>query len=566
MWTPDPDRTAPSGDRLEGRGDLPGGRGRPDDAFGRRERALAALLLAAAAALHGWHVFHWRVDADETQHLHIVWGWTQGLAQYRDVFANNMPLFHLLCAPALASIGETPDIVPFMRLWMVPLAVATLLGTYTIARRLFSARVGLWAVVFLAWFPPFSLVAVQFRTDVLWGAAATWSAATFVGGGIRPRRAFASGLFAGAAVAVSQRTVWLYAALVIALLELLLLIPGLRTRAALRRGFALGCAFAAGSLVVPLLLAAFLLSRGLFDDLVRWAFEFNAIADVDRSRASGLWWIAFALALAALGWGARAFLRRAPSPDLGLKRAAVLLVAGSFGAVFWTFSPTLHQGALLPMVPLFAAVLTRRVMVARPLPFLLAELALLVGMHHRYREDLRPEEQARLLRDVLAVTDRDDYVLDRKGETVFRRRPYFYAMVIITKERFRRGLLRDDVAERVVETGTCVATADLRGFPPAARAFLERNFVVCGPLRVAGRTLRDAATGSLAPIPFDVEIAARYVVVTEGGAARGSLDGVPLDGARELSRGPHVYAPAPGEGRLSLAWAQAIERGLSVRW
>jgi hypothetical protein len=41
------------------------------------------------------------------------------------------------------------------------------------------------------------------------------------------------------------------------------------------------------------------------------------------------------------------------------------------------------------------------------------------------------------------------------------------------------------------------------------------------------------------------------------------LDGTPYDGARFLDAGRHGYAPAPGDARIAVIWAQAAERGFS---
>lgn len=79
------------------------------------------LLLPAVFAVRLAFVFHYRFDSDEPQHLHVVWGWTRGLRQYKDVFDNHMPLFHLVCAPVFQLVGERPDALIWMRMAMVPL-------------------------------------------------------------------------------------------------------------------------------------------------------------------------------------------------------------------------------------------------------------------------------------------------------------------------------------------------------------------------------------------------------------------------------------------------------------
>ena len=61
-----------------------------------------ALLLAKVRA-----AWCYRVDSDEPQHLHVVWGWSHSApTQYRDLFDNHAPLFQLLCAPLFRALGE----------------------------------------------------------------------------------------------------------------------------------------------------------------------------------------------------------------------------------------------------------------------------------------------------------------------------------------------------------------------------------------------------------------------------------------------------------------------------
>src|ERR1700736_7038240 len=39
----------------------------------------AVLLIGAALILKIAYAFHYRIDSDESQHLHVVWSWTQGM-------------------------------------------------------------------------------------------------------------------------------------------------------------------------------------------------------------------------------------------------------------------------------------------------------------------------------------------------------------------------------------------------------------------------------------------------------------------------------------------------------
>ena len=82
---------------------------RASDYFGMSgpsEFVAAASLLGLLVVLNVFNVLHQRFDSDEPQHLHVIWGWTRGLIQYRDLLDNHMPLFHIMFAPILGVIGE----------------------------------------------------------------------------------------------------------------------------------------------------------------------------------------------------------------------------------------------------------------------------------------------------------------------------------------------------------------------------------------------------------------------------------------------------------------------------
>src|ERR1700736_2166759 len=119
----------------------------------RVERWLLAGLFFILLVLRVLYACWMSFNSDEGQHLHVVWGWTQGLLQYRDVFDNHTPLFHILCAPVFRLFGETPMIMIYMRLAMVPVFAAGLWCVVRIGERLFSRRVGLWAAVFTGFAP-----------------------------------------------------------------------------------------------------------------------------------------------------------------------------------------------------------------------------------------------------------------------------------------------------------------------------------------------------------------------------------------------------------------------------
>jgi hypothetical protein len=89
----------------------------------RSARWIALAVFVGVAAMRVLFVLHYRIDSDEPQHLHVVWGWTHHLVQYRDVFDNHTPLFHLVCIPLLQLVGERADALIFMRFAMIPFFV-----------------------------------------------------------------------------------------------------------------------------------------------------------------------------------------------------------------------------------------------------------------------------------------------------------------------------------------------------------------------------------------------------------------------------------------------------------
>ena len=155
----------------------------------------------------------WRVDSDEPQHLHVVWGWAHGLLQYRDVFDNHTPIFHMLFAPVYMLLGERADILVWMRIATLPLFFLALWAVYLIGRGLFSRRAGLWATLFTGLYPHFFLTSLEFRADDLWIVPWLLALAVLVQRPLRTWRIFAAGFLLGMALSISLKTSLLLLAL-----------------------------------------------------------------------------------------------------------------------------------------------------------------------------------------------------------------------------------------------------------------------------------------------------------------------------------------------------------------
>src|SRR5262249_20745142 len=228
------------------------------------ECLLVTMFFAAMLFLRIAYVFHYPIDSDEPQHLHVVWGWAHGLLQYRDIFDNHTPLFHLLCTPLFLAFGERPEVLYLMRLAMIPCSILVLWSTYKIGCVLFSRRVGLWAVVFVGLLPGLFFCSVEFRADDLWTALWLLALGVFIQGRLTWRRSLVVGLILGAAMGVSMKTTLLLASFGSAVLTAGLLTAKNRSLLVARHLSLCAAAALAGLSLVPIALALFFATQGAF--------------------------------------------------------------------------------------------------------------------------------------------------------------------------------------------------------------------------------------------------------------------------------------------------------------
>ncbi len=169
-----------------------------------------------------------------------------------------------------------------------------------------------------------------------------------------------------------------------------------------------------------------------------------------------------------------------------------------------------------------------------------------------------------MVADVLRATEPKDFVMDATGETIFRMRPFYYALEAFTKVRMERGLIRDEIADRLIATRTAVVRPE--GLTDAAQAFVRRNYVKTGnDLWMPGQTLQHWDGPVPGSVSFNIVIPGEYKVLRAGDKeAIGKLDGTPLDGPRKLESGPHTFAREDNQtGTLFVFWNEASRRVFS---
>ena len=517
-----------------------------------RERYLAASIAVVALAMRVVAFYHYRFDSDEPQHLHVVWGWTAGLLQYRDLFDNHAPLFHMAFAPLLRVLGERPDILLFMRVPMLVIWLIVSAAIFLVARRLYDVRIAVWATLLTNVFPPFFLKSLEFRTDNLWNAF--WIVAVTMLALLPPSAAlfFAAGLLLGCALAVSIKTALLLLTLGAAgaithYMRLRQRSNGIRARHLL--------AMAAGILIVPSIIVSYFVSRGAWGSFVYCVFQFNKLVTLTRNPLvvwmPRLLFIPLIIIILRVAWRYRA---RTTSARFFFAVATAIFVGTLY--CFWILISPRDVLPFLPFVTIFFVAALARHKYFTPAIAVLAVVSLIgVGYYTDWLRD-RTLEFITMERQVLRLSRPGEMLIDYKGETIYRQRPYYFILEFITRNAMARGLVPDTVAEDLVRTGCHVAQADGAQWPDRARKFMETYYINLGRLRASGQWLRDDGS-------FTIGVPGDYVVLSKNGEVAGSLDGTPYRGARRLAAGMHTFAAAPAGERLACLWAPAYARGFS---
>lgn len=538
----------------------------------RTERLIILALLAAALTLRVLYAFHYRPDTDEPQHLHVAWGWATGLLQYRDLFDNHMPLFHILMAPLVWLLGERADLLVLMRLAMLPLYAVSLACVYWIARSLWNRRVGLWSAAWAGLLRPLFLDSAEFRADDLWMACWLAAVALLVRLDLGAWRGLLAGLVLGVTIGVSIKTSFLIAGLLLAFVGTVVLArwycPG---HCRLVRMVPAGLAIVSGMLVVPLGIGLYFHLCGAFGPFWYGAIEHNLRLPMDR--AWGHWPLSLA-GLALMVMATWLVVRSGGGPAVLLRRLFLTLLCGAM-LMMLDCSPIVSRQSYLVIYPLLAILAVAMAdqclaWAARPgrggprltLP-VLATVVAIVELGILVAKIPQGNEMARAIgmwRDVLRLTDPGQVVMDLKGEFIFRPRAYFYVLETVTSRLLETGRLPEDIAECLVARRVCVASPGRLRLPLRAREFIRDNYIPVGRLLVAGKRL-DAVPGPDGAVAFDVRIPARYAIFSDGARVYGVLDGRPYEGPRQLEAGRHTYRPASGQRGLTLVWAQALERG-----
>jgi hypothetical protein len=531
----------------------------------------AVCLLGLGVLFKFWNVLLLRFDSDEWQHLHVVWAWTHGLVQYRDVFDNHMPLFHLLCAPILGLLGEHAADLYWMRLLMVPLYFLNAWCVYRLGTIAFSRRVGLWAMLLASGISVYHFCSTEFRTDDAWIVLWFLCLLVLVANPFDFRSFMVSGLLLGLAFGISMKTTLLLVTILSAL-GIAIGLVGWRRLGLKPKRVGVGLAlFILCMVIVPLLIMGFFAAKGIWSQFRYCVFVHNVEPATSKTYLKPLWLVGVPVLI----YATQKFIRRERNPVVAFRQAFLSLSCGMYFLLLqgvWRHLTREDYLALFPLVALVFVALSSRLsdiltqqelmpqlLMQFPLPLIAASLTMLLDLGLRIPVTNEAGKEVGRVRDVLALTNPDDAVFDCKGEAVFRKRSVHYVFESITLTRIEREEIPDELETQSPENFARVAV--LGGEIPEHDArIIEANYVPVGScLFVAGARLNASPTVD-GTIHFHIAIPDRYEVITPDRPAHGLLDGTPCEGSRFLAVGEHNFVTDESGLPLAILWAQAVDR------
>lgn len=537
-------------------------------------RLAIGLFVASRVAL-AWHQ---TISSDEPQHAHVAWAWVHGLVQYRDVFDNHTPLFHLVSAPLVALIGERADILALLRCGMLGFNLVTLFLVWRIGTFLFSAQAGRLATIGLAFFPPFFLDGAEFRTDVLWTSLwVAWIA--LVTSRVRlERKCFWGGLLLAACFSVSLKSVLLLLTTVVAFAAAAVLRPRFAPTlkkvepVAIFKGSVL--ALAGFSILVGGILCLFV-ALGAGPAMYRCVIQHNLGGEevdflhrlLKGSLDPRFWFFVPAIYFVAFALG------KWSNSEQRFRIAFLALFVGFYPLLLLGGWPVITRQDFLPYYPLLLTCLSPLALSflkrlspqigASPLTGFVC-FVILILVEGGWSTDIllrkaRPDPiAADRIGEVLRLTKPGETVLDPKGDVVLRPRPIYDVLELFTMERYRDDLISDQIPEQLIANHTMVAVRSNR-YPERTRRFLQENYLWSGRLLIAGIETHENAGGSFR---FHLSLGGSYVFLSNGHLLSGKLNGVPISGKAEMQPGFFEFVPDTADRPLTIQWEKAYQVGI----
>ena len=542
-------------------------------------RALAVLLLLLLAFRITYSITK-RFDSDEPQHLHVVWAWATGQLPYKDVFDNHAPLFQWLSAPLFMLIGERADINIPMRWAMIPLYFLSLYFVFRAGRVVLTPRAAWWAAVFGCLLPPFFKTSTEYRPDDLWALQWFIFLAVLVEGRATPRRGLALGVLMGLTFSVSMKSTIFVISIGLAMLALLLIKCFDKSqRIPLPRLMEAGGLGLVGVVIAPALIVAYFAAHHALDDMYYCVITHNIVPHFKRwghhTHEEPWYWLLCAFVVT----GAFLIYRQPVPSGIRDRRFLLFLAPSLYTVVLFGIWPDITREDDLPLYPLVPLALfillapfgekvrpriPRTVEAALPWAVFAGLFINLLYLDRPWNRENR--KQMADIAIILKLAKPGTYVMDAKAGAIFRPRPYYFVLETVTRARLRmpKNSKMDNIIQRLVDTRTAVFDPRQLIKNSEAANFATANYLPLAQadvIRVAGKIISNGPAPAGEPVKFEVAVPVRYTVLDDHNRVAGTLDGTPLEEARELAPGEHSFVPAATQSHLELVWAGAVEAG-----
>lgn len=501
------------------------------------------------------------INSDEPQHLHVVWGWTAGLIQYRDLFDNHTPLFHILMSPLLwlftQFFGERAEALLYMRIFMLPFLVVMVVYSYLITIASFPKKIADGSIALIFLFPFVFLMTTEFRTDNMWSALWLYGLWRLMTPSRMGRHTWITGLVFGATFAVSMKTVLMAASTAGAFLVVNLFASQGLSFLRARDTWLRLAQFLGGMLIVPGIIVLFYACAGALPSLLYGTIGHNTLA------SSSAQWAAkfgiFPLLMPIIIWLTHRYYRLSTSPQKK-ERAILFLILTLYNTIMWSYWPLITNQDYLPIIPLFIPILVAAIdALGIKLSLIIPILLLLeTGL---ILKTLKPlgfhlPKDIKTINAMLALSSNEETVMDAKGETIFRRRPYYYAIEKITFDALHNNKIADNIAESIEAHNVHVIRASNR-YTDRTEAFIAANYLRLSPDIFAAGKMLHPSKGDRRIV---IVISGEYSIVCRAEPCSLWIDGSAATDSVYLSKGEHSYRLL-ADSDAALLWSPAHRLG-----
>ncbi|WP_163328497.1 hypothetical protein GFV12_02730 [Desulfurobacterium thermolithotrophum] len=504
-----------------------------------------------------FRISYYPFESDELQHLHVVYGWTQNLLQYKDVFDNHVPLFHILMAKLIEILQIKPsqNFVIYVRfivffLFFLP----QLIIIYLLLKKgfKFSYLEIFWIICILTVIIPNSDIAT--RPAPLYTFLFLLAIYIISFFDLKKRKvAFFLGLVNGVNAMVSLKTVILFVP------------PQLITLFIIRKFYnekinllSFFFYFLLGFSIFPLFISIYFVKLHDFNDMFYYTVKYNLLPIKNNYLKRGLIFISIMAIYSYTIWKYKKTFRQTTFSFFSitlLSLAFLIIYPERQSQTTMPIRLLVYLWLLIILVYFFKKIRKENVKLLQISMFFI--LFMYKSLHPNLFID-HNEQYKKSLALLLSLAGKNDYVMDAKGESIFWKRPYYYGLEEFTSMRLKKGLLKDKIVPELVKHNTHLIFLFDGGarFPRKDLTFIKNNYLPADKwVLIAGKKINKK---------FKVTIPGNYIIINQNGKkVKGILNGNSYVGNKVfLSSGFYEFVPKLKEKSVYIYWYKAYKKGV----